>query len=105
MQTKQNKSQNTEGKNISDKSDKVTTHFHVMSGFHGCLPEMNETYEDLKTAKSFLKDTVKELRRDGNRFVGQNNYYECTKKEGFLGDYIELAECQEKECLENMEND
>ena len=76
------------------------THFHVLSGFHGCIPEMNEVFEDQALALSYLKDSIRSLEDDGNIFEKfSDNYYECTEKTNYIGDYLEISICHENDCL------
>ena len=46
------------------------THYHVMAGFHGCLPEYNTVYNDkaiaLQAFAEFVKDSVEAL---GTKFT------------------------------------
>lgn len=75
-------------------------HFHVLSGFHGCICDYNEIYHNAKEAKAALKELVKNLRESGNTFSGdlKTGYFEAINKTDFLGDYCEISTCYESEC-------
>lgn len=77
------------------------THYHVIAGFHGCLPESNVFCQTLKDARAELADQVKNLRENGNTFNGalRLQYYEISKRTNALCDYLSIEKCNEHECL------
>ena len=83
----------------------MKTHYHLISGFHGCLSESNTVYETKKEAREALKDTIRDLRDSGNTFSGNLKalYFEAIKKADFLGDYVDIEECQEEDCLKELD--
>lgn len=82
-------------------------HYHVLMGFHGCIPELNEVYDDIETSKDRLADIVKDLKETGNKL--ELDYDECyaeiTEKTDALGDYIEISDCTEIDCIRELENE
>jgi hypothetical protein len=76
------------------------THYHVIAGFHGCIPEMNSVFEDKENGLSYLKDCVEDLRDSENVLEKYSDeYFEVTEKTSALCDYLELSECTEIDCL------
>jgi len=84
---------------------KSQKHYHIICGFHGCLPEMNEVYTSIQSVREALKEYISELRSSGNKFAGnlKHGYFECIKKEDILGDYFEISICYQTECLKSEE--
>ena len=81
-----------------------TLHYHVLAGFHGCIPESNIYCASRKEAREELKHEVKDLRESKNRLTGnlKSGYFEITKKTDALCDYLEISECMEKDCFKEM---
>jgi hypothetical protein len=86
-------------------ANETKTHYHVMTGLHGCLPDYNEIFTTLKEARDGLKEIVKDLRDSKNTFRGslKKGYFEVIKKEDFLGDYCSIETCTMIECTNNQD--
>jgi hypothetical protein len=79
-------------------------HYHFLSGISGCLPVSNEVFETKTEAREYLKDIVNDLDQSGNKFEKINNdFYQCVKRFDFIGDYLEITECFESECMEELD--
>lgn len=77
-------------------------HYHVLAGFHGCLPESNNgPFTTLKESRAELKEEISELRDSGNTLVGdlKHGYFELSKKTTALCDYVSIEECVESDCF------
>lgn len=82
----------------------MKSHYHVMNGIHGCLPDYNEVYETISDARNGLKENVSMARENGDRLKGnlKNGYFEViTSKTSNY--YYDIEECKQKECLEEIE--
>ena len=79
-------------------------HYHVLAGFHGCIPESNVgPFTSLVDARIELKMEVNELRDSGNTLKGnlKHCYFELIKKTTALCDYLEISKCFENSCFES----
>lgn len=82
----------------------MSKHFHLISGFAGCLPEFNVFFENRKEAIEYLRSEVNDLDQEGNKFEKiSTDIYVCTRRSTFLGDYLQVTECQEPTCQEDDE--
>lgn len=70
------------------------------------MPEFNYMVSTKRYAQEALSVEAKNLRDGGNKLTGtaRDGYYVITKKTDALADYIEITECVENECLEELEN-
>lgn len=75
-------------------------HYHVLGGLHGCLPNFNEVYDDLETAKYRLNDIKEDFEDSGNKTESSDTYIEIIEKTDSLCDYVEISECNTDSCLE-----
>ncbi len=72
------------------------THYHAMSGLHGCMPDYSTVCETKKDAVESLADLF-ELGRDRRRELARNLSLELTnRRDG--AEYCEIVECAEKDC-------
>jgi hypothetical protein len=79
-------------------------HYHFLSGFVGCLPESNEVFETKTEAREYLKDILQDLDSSFNKFEKINNdFYQSIYKTDYIGDYLEITECHETECIEELD--
>ena len=81
------------------------THYHVLAGLHGCIPSSNDVYETREQANEGLKEIVNQFEDSENKLEGsvEQGYFEIKEKTDSLCDYVEISECQEKECLQEIE--
>jgi len=80
----------------------MKAHYHVMSGFHGCIPENNETAKNMIDARDQLKWWIDYFRESGMTFTGnlKSGYFESISDNW----YAEISDkCYEPECLEDEE--
>lgn len=80
-------------------------HYHVLAGFHGCMPESNDSFHTVKEARDCLKQFVSDLRETGNTLSGnlKSGYFELIKKTDALCDYLEISECVETDCFDESD--
>ena len=73
-------------------------HYHVLSGLHGSMPDINDVCETVQEAKNDLKFWRDIFRDQGVKLSGniKDEYFEFLNENG----YIEISECTESECLE-----
>ncbi len=72
------------------------SHYHAMSGLHGCLPDFSSVCETEKQAVECLADLF-ELGRDRRRELARNLTLELVnRRDG--AEYCEIVECSETDC-------
>ena len=94
----------------------MRNHYHVLAGLHGCMPDVNETFTnkaDAQGAMVSLKEEEKEAAWQSVDYVGpcpshvvgsaSDGYYEIYH-DGPGWDYIEMTECNEPDCLDDLDN-
>jgi hypothetical protein len=74
-----------------------TTHYHAMSGSHGCMPDNNETYSTPAAAISDLVELF-EMSRRQIKELKRNWTIELHPADG--AEYAEVTECTEPECID-----
>jgi hypothetical protein len=81
-------------------------HYHVISGFRGYMPDMNEVYTSKKAAQAGAIEWVRTIRDDGARVTGsaKDGWYDVHSEDvGKAGvEYIQITECWVDECLEDV---
>ena len=81
-------------------------HYHVLGGVHGCMPDVNLICETKHQARSVIVEEANQLRDYGYRYVGncKDGYYEeiSSMSCGHPNNYLEITECYQKECLEDI---
>lgn len=77
-------------------------HYHVIWGFHGCIPENNWACLTKTEARNAMKEDVRNLRDGKNRLSGnlKDGYFEITHREDALCHYGEITECFESSCFD-----
>jgi len=84
-------------------------HYHLLVGTPGYMPDSNRLYMTLGIARGALKDEVNMAREAGFVCFGnlRDGFFECyPKRKGritMLPERIEIVECHEKRCLEELE--
>ena len=86
---------------VADSRDADASHFHVLSGLAGgYLPNENQVYRTRAKAEEAARELADQFREDGERVSG-------SAKAGFFTvgkhQYIEIANCDEAECLRELD--
>jgi hypothetical protein len=83
----------------------MSTHYHVLSGDHGCMPDMNQVYETEREAIEGLRDWQNdiydscEVKHPGRCHFGSYKFGFIDFKPGHGTEYSEVSDCEE-DCLE-----
>jgi hypothetical protein len=74
-----------------------TTHYHAMSGSHGCMPDNNEVHA---TADSALDSLCSLFELSRRRRAELKRNWSIDLKPGDGAEYAEITECDEPDCMD-----
>lgn len=83
-----------------------TTHYHVLSGDHGYMPDNNIPCKTKEQALDCACSLAQELRAEGHKVHGKRAdwHYEVERGEYPAGlEYIEVTECWEEGCMADFD--
>lgn len=84
----------------------ATTHYHVLSGDHGYLPDSNTAYETRDDAQSGLEWFVEGIFDSGDvpdsavTYSRDLDYVTFESGYGIGAEYAEITECSESDCYD-----
>lgn len=83
-------------------------HYHIIDGFHGCIPENNHVASNMTEARQILLEQVRMFRKAGYSFTGniREAYYEeiPNRLHRHPNYYLMITDpCDNEECLEDLD--